>query len=408
MTGMKTPDGERPNGRRPYGRKPNGSEGPQQFSKEFEQYAPERKKIDWETLIILLSAFFTGLLTMIAAPAVLDASGILGWMKYGLIGLAAMFVSGVINYFAIQKGADLAARGFRIAPFVSLMPVIFIGFSAATFSYSGLVIDKVDRATRQEHGAELLIFLEEVNAYAVQGQQLIPGVDATAADLNSNLEFEETEGGLSGGAPGRGAVYRAVLPLAERASEIAGQLETSDQTRQETMANANRMLDQYNSLLSSSDLSADERDQALMRKSGEIKAEIQALKQTLPVAFLQSYARELDRGVVIGGKREATERVNAMLARNGASIEAALEELKADKSVVPVFPPKAGVSEAMDRIGQFWPIAMLTYSIELTIPVVMWMWAYLAIVLGIHIHTKKSPSAPQSPGAASRGGRHDA
>lgn len=407
MTGMYS-DGERPNGRRPSGKKPNGSAGPREFSWEHETYTPERKKFALEPLVIPVSAGITGVLTALAAPAVLEVNSGIDWFKIALLGGAAMFVSGVVNHYAIQKGSDLAARGFWVAPFISLIPVVAVGISAASFSYTGLVLDDVNDAARQEHGAELFNTLQEGNAYAIQGQQLKPSVDAAAADLGRNLEFEVSAGGLSGGTPGRGAVYRAVLPLAERASEIAGQFEASDQTRQDTLANANRMLDQYNSLLSSSELSADERDQALMRKSGEIKAEIQALKQTLPVAFLKSYARELDQGVVIGGKREATERVNAMLARNGASIEVALEELKADKGVAPVFPPKAGVGEAMDRIGQFWPIAMLTYSIELTIPVVMWMWAYLAIVLGIHIHTKKSPSGSQFPGTASKGGRHDA
>ena len=357
-------------------------------------YEPERRKLDLEKWIIPASAVVTGILTGLAAPSILSADSILDWLKVGLLGGAAMFVSGVVNHYAIRYGAEFSGRGFRIAPLISLVPVVAVGFGAATFSYSGLVLDKVDRSARQTHGTELRGYAEAVNAHALQAIQLKPVVEATAADLARNLLMEEQQGTLSGGKAGRGSVYRIVLPLADRASTIAGQMEEADRLREEHLARTNHLLDHYAAVLSGAEPSKAQHTEALMRASGEVKAGIQALRQTLPLAFLEAYGQELNQGVSISTKPEATHRVNTMLQRNGSSLQAALDGIKADITTPPVFPSEAGVAEAMEQMGRFWPIALLTYSIELTIPVVMWLWAYLGTVW--QIYKARHPIAPGS------------
>ena len=81
-----------------------------------------------------------------------------------------------------------------------------------------------------------------------------------------------------------------------------------------------------------------------------------------------------------------------MLERSGSSISDALEGLKPDRSISPAFPAKAGVAEAIQRLEHFWPIAMLTFSIELTIPVVLWTFAFLGLLWGRYVIETAGPS----------------
>jgi hypothetical protein len=349
-----------------------------------DQFEPTRfqheSKLEFERLIIPLSAISTGALTMLAAPELLNASSATDWLKVGFVGLAAGFVSYVVNDKAINAGAELSAKGFKLAALASVVPIVLVGMSAAIFSYSGLVLGEVDDLNRQEHAQALRGYVADVNAHVVQSVQLKPTIDAAASDINRGLACEVTEGCLSSGTGGKGSVYRTVYPFATRANEISVQLESIEKVRRDELARANVLIGQYETLLSDSQLTLEERERLLARKSAEVKDRVESLRQTLPASFFASYANELQSGISLPDKPEAMRNVNSMLKRNGLSIENALEVLKPDRSVSPAFPAKSGVSEAIERLEHFWPIAMLTFAVELTIPVVMWVFAFLGLL----------------------------
>ena len=108
---------------------------------EPQRYATD-KKFNFEAWIIPTSAVLTGVLTGLAAPELVDAKGVLGAFKVGLIGTAAAFVSGVVNHYAIKLGAEYAARGFKLAAIGSLVPVVVVG-APYVFAVAPLIGDHI-------------------------------------------------------------------------------------------------------------------------------------------------------------------------------------------------------------------------------------------------------------------------
>lgn len=349
--------------------RPADLKGPKRFKKET--------KFEFAKVIIPISAIATGGLTMLAAPSLLDASGILGITKIMLLGSAAGFVSYVVNDSALKYGPELYAKGLKLAAVSSALPVLFVGISATAFSFTGLTIDRVNELNLQEHGQKLSSYSESVNSYASQINQLSPVIDAVTIDIQRNLQCEVSAGCLSKGKGGKGRTYRALLPLVSQASGIAEQVNAGKEFRGNQLTIINKLSTEYQESLSKSDLSFDERQRVAARISARIKQEISPLRESLPSALLRGYGNTLNAGITINKEPEASKNVNAMLARHGNTIASALDGVKPDKSSSPEFPAKAGVSQAFNRFGHFWPIGVLTASIELLIPITLWLFAYL-------------------------------
>ncbi len=146
------------------------------------------------------------------------------------------------------------------------------------------------------------------------------------------------------------------------------------------LADANALIGQYETILAGDGLTPDESQRGLARKSSAVKDKVEELRLSLPASLFESYAVELQAGIKLPDQPEAMRNVNAMLARNGASIQSALDSLKSDISEGPAFPAKAGISQAIAQLGAFWPIAVLTAMIELTIPLVLWLFTYLGLI----------------------------
>lgn len=345
---------------------------------------PERyvsdKKANFHNWIIPTSAILTGTLVTLAAPELVDASGIIGGFKIALIGTSAAFVSGVVNYYAIKVGTELAGRGFKLAAIASLAPVLIVGGSAAVFSYSGLVLKQVNELNLQEHGQRLSDYVEVVNAHTAQIFQIRPLIETAAKDIQRNLDCEKRIGCLSNGKGGEGTIYRAVLPLASRAAEISAQLDSSETFRKSRLAAANDLVGKYQSLLSDQALSTNERQQLLSKTDARIKQEVSDLRESVPVSLFTSYGNELSNGISISGKPGSTTKVNALLRRHGTSITSAIDGLKSDKSNSPDFPTKAGVAQGFERFSRFWPIGILTIAIEMLIPIMLWVFTYVSMV----------------------------
>ena len=345
---------------------------------------PERfqsdRKFDFHRYVIPTSAAMTGILTGLAAPELIDTNGISGTFKVFLMGGAAAFVSGVVNHFAIKFGCELAARGFKAAAVASLVPMFAVGVSAATVGYTGLAVGKINELAKQQHGRDLALYGEAANAHVSQLIKLKPIIDAASKDISSGLACEDREGCLSSGKSGRGTTYRIVAPFAARANEISVQSEKAEKFRSHQVRKTNKLINEYFELLNGSDLPLDERNRSLVRKSSEIKVEASALRESLPVLLFESYAGELNQGVQITGRSESTQNVNTMLHRNGRAIGSALESLRPDSSVSPAFPLDATVSDAIKWLPNLWPLAILTFSIELLIPVSLWLFAYLGTI----------------------------
>lgn len=338
------------------------------------------KRIDFHKLVVPTSAILTGALVGLAAPHLIETSGVLGSIKTILLGGAAAAVSGVVNHYAVTKGTELAATGFKLAGTASLIAIITVGASAFAFSYSGLVLSQVDKLKFDEHGHALATYVEDVGTYSSQLAQMRPIIASTAKDLQLKIECEVSNGCLSGTGSGKGAVYRGLLPPTQRAAEIVNQLAASEENRSSKLLAANQLIDRYREIAADPELTQAERMRKLSAQDSEIKQMAADIRQSAPMTLLQGYQSELASGLRVVGKPAGTDAVNSILKRHSETLRIALEDVSDDLSTSPAFPTKAGVAEAFSRFTHFWPIAVLTGAIELLIPFTLWIFFYLEIV----------------------------
>ena len=351
-------------------------------------------KIDWAAWIIPTSAVMTGALVTLAAPQLLDTSGIIGAMKMALMGSAATFISWVVNYHAVKHGTELAASGLKAAGFASLAAVMVTGSAAFAFSYAGLVLPRVDGLNQAQHGQALSAYVDDVNQSSAQFSQLEAVIATTSADLQAKIECEIKDGCLSGNGGGKGAIYREMLPPTQRAQKISVQLISSDDERRNQLAQINTTLDEYNAILGDGALDGVQKTRQLTSKSSQIKQRVADLRESSPLLLLRGYQAELSGGLLIESEPEGTAKVNSILKRHAETLRTVLDDIELDKSIAPSFPNKAGVSEAFSYFPHFWPLGIFTAAIELIIPWTLWLLTYTAIVLNLfrmeHSHSQNA------------------
>ncbi|EFO28840.1 hypothetical protein TRICHSKD4_4649 [Roseibium sp. TrichSKD4] len=385
---------------------PSNGVGDTQFEA-FEDFEPKDlppvkyksdTKINWASWIVPTSAVMTGALVALAAPQLIDTSGILGTLKMALLGSAASFISWVVNHHAIKHGTELAASGLKSAGFASLLAVTITGAAAFSFSYAGLVLPRVDALNQADHAQELAAYVDDINQNSAQLYQLRAVLATTAADLQAKIECEIKSGCLSGNGGGEGAIYRGILPPTQRAQKISVQLIASDDERRNQLAEINNALDEYHAILGETTADSVEKNRQLTAKSGQIKQRAADLRESSPLLLLRGYQSELSAGLIIEDEPEGTAKVNGILKRHAETLRTALDDIELDQSVAPTFPSKAGVGEAFSRFAHFWPLGIFTAAIELIIPWTLWLLTYAAIVLKLFRQTHDYSQTPKMEG----------
>lgn len=361
-----------------------------------------RKRFTVSDIALPAFSLATGAMVGLSAPHLIDPQGLSGWFKVALLTGSATLVSYVVNRHAILTGADLTARGYLSAGLVSVGSIVLVGAGLFASTFSGLTIERVNDLRLQEHGQALRAHIEAVSAQASKAAQVMPAIGAAVADIQQHLVCEEQESCLSGRkAGGRGTVTRAIEPIARRSSEISAQLSKGDTERSDRLADLNRLVGEYQTILSNYELGSAEKRRSLMRVDARIKQDSNDFLNAMPVNLLGSYAAELESGFTIAGRPEATHNINALLHRHGRAIESALEGIDQTAPRPPAFPDEAGVSSTFLYMGHFLPIAALTLVIELVMPLTLWIYALLTHLWSIY---RQEPPTHIEVSANSEGG----
>lgn len=346
---------------------------------------PDRDAMKLEKILVIIFAIGTGLLATIAMASLIDGEGITVWGKAIMIGLMASVVSYGVNHFAIEKGAVQAATGYVAAAIVSLASILIVGIGLFASSYAGLTISPVRTLTLSDHGEKLKNYVTAIDTEMSDVARIVPLVEAAAADQRGLLECELSSGCLNArGIPGAGPVTRALENLVRRSEAVANQVKQSESDRDRELTRINGLLGEYQSTLSASSKSHNERRRELSRIDAEFHQAVGALRQSTPLSIVQAYTSELEIGVSIADRPASTQAVNGVLRKYGASINTALSSLEAREVAVPQFPANAGVSDTFVYIGHFFPIAVLTAGVELVLPLTLWVYAWLDIVWSKH------------------------
>ena len=339
---------------------------------------PPKERFDIADFAIPAFALSTGAMVAVSAPYLIDASGFVGWFKVALLSTSAALVSYIVNRFAIEYGADLAAKGYVSAGIASVGSIIVVGSGLFASTYAGLTIERVNALQLHEHGRALALYVEKTNQTAAQALKIRPVVDAAVADIKLHVECERKEGCLSKlGRGGRGPVTRTLEPIAIRVSEVSAQLSKGDAIRVQKLHQANLFVGEYQSTINNKDVTGTTRRRKAGRIDTAVKQEASLLFESMPLPLLRGYSAELNKGVAIPSRPVATQNVNGLLGRHGQAIRIALDEIEVKKIDPPAFPSEAGVSSTFSYIGHFLPIATLTAVIELVMPLCLWVYVLL-------------------------------
>jgi len=339
---------------------------------------PERAGLPFEMILLILFALLTGGMAFWAMRNLITDQGAALWIKSALIGIAAGLVSFAVNRFAIERGAPQAAKGYILAVMVSVSSILIVGAGLFASTYAGLTIYQVRELTLQEFGRDLGGYVTIINQQTLETGRILPVVDSGIADIQAKRNCEFTAGCLNArGIAGAGPTTRALDGLVARAKTIQDQLANAKAERASLLAKLNRLLGDYQSTLGKSSEALNTRREELVKIASQVQQTASALKEALPLALLQSYAQELETGLTIPNRPVATQNVNAVLRKHGQALRDTLANIEDGDVKPPAFPALAGVSSTFTYIGHFFPVAVLTASVELVLPLALWVYTLM-------------------------------
>lgn len=297
-----------------------------------------------------------------------------------LVGVVVAIVSYAINRFAVDWGTELAAGGYMLAGAFSLLSMMVVGACLWFFSFGGIVLPDVRTLRFEDHGIALSQNLQLRQEQASKAMQIVPVIAATRDDLAYHSDCETGSGCVSGRGGGAGTLSRVLDERARRAGSIAEQLDAGQQEFASIINRANILLGKYQSVLNDDGLSLKDRRQELIRIDGAFVSVVSGLEQAVPVALIGAYAQELLDGVVISGRPEATQAVNTLLRKHGQGLQSVLGGIERETVERTQFPGKAGLSDTLQYVGNFAPLAGVIWVAEGIFPLALWVYTWLFLI----------------------------
>jgi hypothetical protein len=339
--------------------------------------SPGRKRSVQQTIILLL-ALTSGCMVAIAIPNLIDGSFLSVLVKSALLALAGTTVAYGVNRLAVERGAPLATKGYSSAAVASVLSIGIVGAGLFVATFSGFVFKPVSELKLEAHGAQLQAFVDQRAKAAAQAGRILPAVNAVAVDLRSKRDCEIQVSCISGsGGGGRGPVSRTIDEKLGRTESIAVQVSNGGAARPEIVARIGQLLSQYQAIAQSNETDVLEKWPALRRIDSQIKQATSELDEAMPVALASAYATELAGGAEISGRPEASRQLTSILRGHAATLKTVIASAEAKVARGPDFPSKAGVSDTLNYIGHFAPIAAITGVVELVFPLVLWIYTFL-------------------------------
>lgn len=319
-------------------------------------------------------ALGSGALLTLALPSLIGADGLVDYAKCLVIGGTATLTAYGVNKLAIDKGAVQAAIGTPGAALVSAGSVLGVGLGMCAATYSGFVVEEVDRLRMEAFGTTLAAYVEAQQKGAMEAARVLPAVRGLAAEFAETEGCERAASCLSGrGAGGDGPVARSLAVEAERAAAIGAVLDEAAARVVSGFKDINGLQGSYQAAVADEALSAKDRRISARAATMHIGQVLGAVAQDDPVAHVASYAEELARP---SGAPPEVERLRQARAAALRSITASVPRTPI---APPAFPPQVGVSDTLAWAGHFLPIALIVAAVELVLPIVLWFYTFAAL-----------------------------
>ncbi|TPW33119.1 hypothetical protein FJU08_00690 [Martelella alba] len=358
---------------------------------------PERRP--YLSVILTLLPLISSVMLWVALNNLgMTGEGVPGFIKTLLLPVAAYMVSYATYRMAIEKSATLVSVGFNAAAFVGLISILIVGAGMFMATMPGLIIRQVEERRLQAYVSETEHYVNVRSAAAAQSGRLVPVVTAIAADLAANAACEKQSScvSLSGGG-GYGPAARTLDTLAARAASVRDAIAGGLQQRDNGQAALAAQMAQMETVLADEGTDIWKRRTALRKRDGEIDPLLSGLDEAVPASTLAAYAGELRGGVTLPGQPVATKRIEALLAGYAGNIEAVLGDIGADSVTRPVFPARSGAIQTFAYIGDFAPVAVLTFAVELLFPLTLWAYTVMSLIWARHQDNPEAPAPRDSP-----------
>jgi len=144
------------------------------MDKKSPKVLPPKKIPAFDKWAVPLGAAISGGLMVFALPELIDVSSTGGMIKAGLIGGGATLAAYSVNRFAIEKGTELAARGFVTASIASVLSMTFVGAAFFASTFAGLTLPDVEKLRLQEHGNAYVQYIGKRNLTAAKAGRTLP------------------------------------------------------------------------------------------------------------------------------------------------------------------------------------------------------------------------------------------
>ena len=340
---------------------------------------PERQPY-LNTILVALPIVST--LMLLIAMINLGAGG--GWLeiaKIVLLPIAAFMLSYATYRMAIEKAATLISVGMLWAAPVGLISILIVGIGLFMATYPGLVIGQVEERSLQSYLSASIRTTDERIAVASQAGRAVPVTTAITSDLEDKTECEtETSCVSLRGPGGYGPTARTLETLAGRAASVRDEAALGLERRDAILHVLSNHRTRMESVLADESKSVWKRRVELRQHDAELGQLLTALDEAVPVAMLAAYAGELRSGITIPNRPDVTDRINAMLAGYADGIDDVLAGISQDDIASIPFPPRTGAIQTFAYIGEYAPIALLTFAVELVFPITLWAYTVMTLI----------------------------
>lgn len=299
--------------------------------------------------------------------------GVWGWFKLLVFGGAAFVVAHALYQLAIVKAAGLYVKGHMWAGVMGGTSVFIVGLAFFLTTYGGLVIGDVEQRRQAAFLHELGVYADGRISIAGQTAELVPIVHSLGQDLQAQSEQECSLGGC-------GTIARMLQSLFGRADGISTQMTASLSVRQEVLSQITALHDEMEVIISDEGSDIWQRRIELRKHYTKLLGLLSELDKAVPVSIVRSYARELESGVLIPNRKDATARINRTLAGFSSSLSEALAAQQGVAGDPPAFPEKTGAMDTLYYAADFAPILLLAVVIDLIFPIALLI--YTIWVLG--------------------------
>jgi len=333
-----------------------------------------------EARLIKIQAIGAGFMLAMGVSNLMTEVGALANAKAFLLAGTATIAAYAVNRFAVEKGAELASRGFKLATATSIFGILGVGTAMFSSTYSGLVLPDVAQRQLQEQGARLASDVTKRNDLVLQSGALGPVLQVISTEHKNVLKCEIESSCISHRREGgHGPVAKTLEPLAAKASSIVTQFEAGKIAAQKSLAALNGLLADYQKTLSRTDINVWQRQDELLKIQARMEQEASALVSALPVPLARAYAAELATGISIADRPAASAQINSLRAKQAETINTVLASIGNVQGAPPTFPGRAGVLDALRYLLEFSSIAAIVFVAEMVLPLTIWLYAFLSL-----------------------------